>query len=169
MSGGIGGNPDIKAPDLVDPSCETNVPGYVDCCPITGLLASRPAANTQPAGKIFFATDTVESFITDGVVWYRIAADFASFENVAALPATLSGAASTFLIEIGGGVVTLPSGAPTGRKVHIKDLNGNALAAPIVVQAPVGETIDQGSSVSLNSDYSLITFVKVNTSNWIAA
>lgn len=170
MSGGIGGNPDITAPDLVDLPCEDAPPSPGEgCCPQTGLRSARPAAGDVIAGKLYYATDTLEGFISDGSTWYPISTGFTSLESVTTLPATLSSGATTFLIEVGGGTVTLPSGTFIGRRIHIKDYLGNATADPIVVVAPIGETIDNGASVTLDSDYSLVTFIKASTTNWIAA
>lgn len=160
----------------------TPIPPYVPCdgggdacCLPPGPAASRPAANAVSAGSIYYETDTGDSWISDGSSWYQVNTVpgtidlFSPFANVPALPAVLALGPTTHLVEVGGGIVTLPAAAPVGKTVRVKDYNGNATALPITVVPPGGETIDLGASVTLDSDFSLITFAKASPTNWIAA
>ena len=77
--------------------------------------------------------------------------------------------ASTYVQLISGATTfTLPASPQDGQAFKIKDACGNALAAPITIDASSGLTIDGSQCALINTDYGALELVYGATNEWFS-
>lgn len=123
----------------------------------------------RESGNNFFGSTFPFFLIGAGSV---ISGQLAGYRALAGSPALVAsdvaGAVRTTVAKTdGGGTVSLPNPTtvPPASQISVKDLNGNALATPITVDATGGSLIDGAATASIFTNYVALTF-QSNGTNW---
>jgi len=144
-----------------------------DTLDVTGATTIGGAVTLTSVAAGSVSTDEI-MVITGGGVVKKIAADTVGEDNniynKTIVSANATGTtASTYVQLISGATTfTLPASPQDGQAFKIKDACGNALAAPIIVDASSGLTIDGSQCALINTDYGALELVYGATNEWFS-
>jgi hypothetical protein len=127
-------------------------PGVVH---MSGSYAARPAASAANAGVIFFATDTLGTFRSDGAAWTLIAQRplYYTVAQFAAIPVIYDGMLVALIVDAGNGIVWHFRYNGTGGTYKWEFIGGGSLTSEVLTAEGTGST---GSYVDLSAVPSIV-------------
>ena len=140
---------------------------------VTGATAIGGVVTLTSVATGSVSTDEV-MLITSGGEIKKVAGDTLGEDNNIYSKTIVTGAttgttASTYVQLISGATTfTLPASPQDGQAFKIKDACGNALAAPITIDASSGLTIDGSQCALINTDYGALELVYGATNEWFS-